>query len=132
MNHPCSHYAHLRAPVARTLLHRQVVGLGMLGKEGSGRLRIVAKQQKMKLSAKAAKKAKAYGGASTTSGLQTSGLTTSLAFTPVQVRVRRAAVCAAHVLWLLHAPLPAVGLRGTDRCYQVNTARSAVLLLTWF
>mmetsp|Transcript_32954 Transcript_32954/g.83657 ORF Transcript_32954/g.83657 Transcript_32954/m.83657 type:complete len:498 (-) Transcript_32954:312-1805(-) len=62
----------------------EVVGLGMLGKEGSGRLRIVAKQQKMKLSAKAAKKAKAYGGASTTSGLQTSGLTTSLAFTPVQ------------------------------------------------
>ncbi|KAJ9526152.1 hypothetical protein QJQ45_009618, partial [Haematococcus lacustris] len=63
----------------------EVVGLGLLGKEGSGRLRIVATQSKLKLSAKNAKKARqsSYGGAST-SGMQTSGLTTSLAFTPVQ------------------------------------------------
>ena len=60
----------------------QTVGLGMLGKEGSGRLRIVASQSKLKLSAKAAKKLKhkSYGG-----GGAASGLVSSLAFTPVQV-----------------------------------------------
>ncbi len=60
----------------------QVVGLGVLGKEGSGRLRVVASQQKQKLSAKAQKKfkARAYG-----SSGSTSGLSSSLAFTPVQV-----------------------------------------------
>lgn len=58
-----------------------VVGLGVLGKEGSGRLRVVASQQKQKLSAKAQKKfkARAYG-----SSGATSGLSSSLAFTPVQ------------------------------------------------
>ncbi|GIL67900.1 hypothetical protein Vafri_21113 [Volvox africanus] len=58
-----------------------VIGLGVLGKEGSGRLRIVASQQKQKLSAKAQKKFKArmYG-----SSGATSGLSSSLAFTPVQ------------------------------------------------
>ncbi len=66
-----------------------MVGLGTLGsKEGSGQLRIVAKQQKMKISAKNAKRmAKqggGWGGTSTASGLQTTGLQTSLAFTPVQ------------------------------------------------
>ncbi|KAG2497858.1 hypothetical protein HYH03_004124 [Edaphochlamys debaryana] len=57
------------------------IGLGVLGKEGSGRLRIVASQQKQKLSAKAQKKfkTKAYG-----SSGATSGLSSSLAFTPVQ------------------------------------------------
>lgn len=64
----------------------QVVGLGVLGKEGSGQLRMVAKQQKIKMAAKKQKgksgTASAYGGGS---GIQTSGLTTSLAFTPVQV-----------------------------------------------
>jgi hypothetical protein len=38
------------------LAHDQVVGLGLLGKEGSGRLRIVATQSKLKISAKNAKK----------------------------------------------------------------------------
>ncbi|KXZ56164.1 hypothetical protein GPECTOR_1g140 [Gonium pectorale] len=58
-----------------------VIGLGILGKEGSGRLRIVASQQKQKLSAKQQKKFKArsYG-----SSGATSGLSSSLAFTPVQ------------------------------------------------
>ena len=59
------------------------LGLGVIGKEGSGRLRAVAVQQKQKLSAKAAKKyniGKTYGG----SGMATSGLASSLAFTPVQ------------------------------------------------
>ena len=64
----------------------------MLGKEGSGRLRVVASQQKQKLSAKAQKKFKsrAYG-----SSGATSGLSSSLAFTPVQVR---ACVCLC-VFW---------------------------------
>ncbi|GIL42836.1 hypothetical protein Vafri_695, partial [Volvox africanus] len=59
----------------------EVIGLGVLGKEGSGRLRIVASQQKQKLSARAQKKFKArmYG-----SSGATSGLSSSLAFTPVQ------------------------------------------------
>ncbi|KAK9805552.1 hypothetical protein WJX72_004756 [[Myrmecia] bisecta] len=59
----------------------EVVGLGVLGKEGSGRLRVAAKQQQQKLSAKAAKKFKqrSYG-----SSGATSGLSSSLAFTPVQ------------------------------------------------
>lgn len=58
-----------------------VMGLGVLGKEGSGRLRIVASQQKLKLSAKSAKKFKqrAYG-----SSGATNGLSSSLAFTPIQ------------------------------------------------
>ena len=54
----------------------------MLGREGSGRLRVVASQQKMKLNAKAMKKYKAkYFG----SGTATNGLSSTLAFTPVQV-----------------------------------------------
>ncbi len=59
------------------------VGLGMLGKEGSGRLRVAAREQKQKMSAKTAKKYAKQAGYK--SGLQTSGLA-SLAFTPVQVR----------------------------------------------
>ncbi|KAG2446240.1 hypothetical protein HXX76_000832 [Chlamydomonas incerta] len=57
------------------------IGLGVLGKEGNGRLRVVASQQKQKLSAKAQKKFKSrmYG-----SSGATSGLSSSLAFTPVQ------------------------------------------------
>ena len=60
----------------------EVIGLGVLGKgQGSGRLRIVAKEQKMKLTAKTAKKvARQHGGR----GGTVSGLTSTLAFTPVQ------------------------------------------------
>mmetsp|Transcript_20589 Transcript_20589/g.49016 ORF Transcript_20589/g.49016 Transcript_20589/m.49016 type:complete len:497 (-) Transcript_20589:41-1531(-) len=58
----------------------EVVGLGVLGKEGTGRLRVNA-TNKQQLSARAQKKfkLKAYG-----SGGGTSGLSSSLAFTPVQ------------------------------------------------
>ncbi|KAF5833497.1 U4/U6 small nuclear ribonucleoprotein [Dunaliella salina] len=62
----------------------EVVGLGVLGKEGSGRLRMVANQSKLKISAKNAKKARQAGYGGATSGLQSSGMQTSLAFTPVQ------------------------------------------------
>mmetsp|Transcript_19087 Transcript_19087/g.32724 ORF Transcript_19087/g.32724 Transcript_19087/m.32724 type:complete len:498 (+) Transcript_19087:198-1691(+) len=64
----------------------EVIGLGMLGQSGSGQLRIVAKQSKLKISAKNAKRAKAAAGgySSQASGMQTAGVTTSLAFTPVQ------------------------------------------------
>lgn len=55
------------------------IGLGVLGKEGSGRLRIVASQQRQKLTAKTAKKYKQIAGRSGA----TSGLSSSLAFTPV-------------------------------------------------
>jgi hypothetical protein len=60
----------------------EVIGLGALGKEGSGRLRVNV-SNKQSLSAKAQKKfkLKAYG-----SGGGTSGLSSSLAFTPIQVR----------------------------------------------
>jgi U4/U6 small nuclear ribonucleoprotein PRP31 len=61
----------------------QTIGLGMLGgaREGSGRLRVVASQQKMKLNAKAMKKHKAkYFGTATA----VNGLSSTLAFTPVQ------------------------------------------------
>ena len=64
------------------------IGLGVIGKEGSGRLRAVAAQQRQKLSAKAAKKfgvggrPGALGGG--VSGIATSGLSSSLAFTPIQ------------------------------------------------
>lgn len=58
-----------------------MVGLGTLGKNaGSGRLRIQARTQKQKLSAKTAKRAKQYGAVGTVSGLSS-----SLAFTPIQV-----------------------------------------------
>lgn len=59
----------------------EVIGLGALGKEGSGRLRVNV-SNKQRLSAKAQKKfkLKAYG-----SGGGTSGLSSSLAFTPIQV-----------------------------------------------
>lgn len=60
------------------------IGLGVIGKEGSGRLRALAAQQRQRLSAKAAKKygmARSYGAAS---GIATSGLSSSLAFTPIQ------------------------------------------------
>jgi U4/U6 small nuclear ribonucleoprotein PRP31 len=62
------------------------IGLGVINKEGSGRLRAVAAQQRQKLSAKAAKKfgaaggGRAYGGG----GGVASGLSSSLAFTPIQ------------------------------------------------
>ena len=62
-----------------------VIGMGMIGKEGNGRLRAVAAQQRQKLSAKAAKKFGLQAGAGgTVSGIATSGLTSSLAFTPIQ------------------------------------------------
>lgn len=84
---PCSTGCHAPRTHARARhCSAQVVGLGLLGKEGSGRLRMVATQSKLKLSAKNAKKARQAGYGGATSGLQTSGLTTSLAFTPVQVR----------------------------------------------
>ncbi|KAK9917190.1 hypothetical protein WJX75_001712 [Coccomyxa subellipsoidea] len=58
-----------------------VVGLGVLGKEGSGQLRAQARTQKQKLSAKVAKKyAKKIGG----SGGATNGLSSTVAFTPLQ------------------------------------------------
>ncbi|MEW5309984.1 MAG: hypothetical protein WDW38_001821 [Sanguina aurantia] len=62
----------------------EVIGLGVLGsKEGTGRLKIVASQSRLKISAKNTKKLKGRGlsggGMSTTSGLSS-----SLAFTPVQ------------------------------------------------
>lgn len=61
------------------------IGLGVIGKDGSGQLRVVAAQQRQKLSAKAAKKfgvagRPGMGG----SGIATSGLSSSLAFTPIQ------------------------------------------------
>ena len=58
------------------------IGLGTIGREGSGRLRAVAAQQRQKLSAKSAKKyaGRSVGGA----GGAASGLSSSLAFTPVQ------------------------------------------------
>ena len=63
------------------------IGLGVINKEGSGRLRAVATQQRQKLSAKAAKKygvaGRAMGGGAM-SGIGTSGLSSSLAFTPIQ------------------------------------------------
>lgn len=57
------------------------MGLGVLGKEGSGRLRALATEQRQKLSAKSAKKfnARMFG-----SSGATSGLSSSLAFTPIQ------------------------------------------------
>ena len=57
------------------------IGLGVIGREGSGRLRAVAMQQRQKLSAKSQKKfaLKNYG-----SSGATSGLSSSLAFTPIQ------------------------------------------------
>lgn len=62
------------------------IGLGTIGKEGSGRLRAVAVQQRQKLSAKAAKKYGVAGRALAggVSGIATSGLSSSLAFTPIQ------------------------------------------------
>ena len=60
-----------------------VIGLGVLGKEGSGRLRMQAQAQRQKLSAKSAKKfaKRAPGGAAGA----INGLSSSLAFTPIQV-----------------------------------------------
>lgn len=57
------------------------MGLGVLGKEGSGRLRALATEQRQKLSAKAAKKfaPRMFGSTGATSGLSS-----SLAFTPIQ------------------------------------------------
>lgn len=65
----------------------EIVGLGVLGRnEGSGQLRVVANQQKVKLNAKQQKKYKGrLGGLASTSAVN--GLSTSLAFTPVQVCV---------------------------------------------
>lgn len=61
----------------------EAIGLGAIGKDGSGRLRALAAQQKQKISAKAAKRhgLRNYGSAS---GVATSGLSSSLAFTPIQ------------------------------------------------
>ena len=57
----------------------------MIGKEGSGRLRAVAAQQRQKLSAKAQKKfaLKSYG---SSGGASTAGHYSSLALTPIQAR----------------------------------------------
>lgn len=56
-----------------------IIGLGLLGsKEGSGRLRVQAQQQRQKLSAKTMKKNKHR-----MSGLQTSGLASTLALSTV-------------------------------------------------
>lgn len=68
------------------LLPPQMVGLGQLGKEGTGRLRLQVRTQKQKLSAKTAKRVKAYGGGA--GGGPISGLSSSLAFTPIQVSSR--------------------------------------------
>ncbi|KAL1194611.1 putative U4PU6 small nuclear ribonucleoprotein Prp31 [Cardamine amara subsp. amara] len=57
------------------------VGYGMLGQAGSNRLRISSVPSKLKLNAKVAKKLKER---QYTGGATTSGLTSSLAFTPVQ------------------------------------------------
>eukprot|EP00878_Enallax_costatus_P019722 GHUV01020815.1.p1 GENE.GHUV01020815.1~~GHUV01020815.1.p1 ORF type:complete len:423 (+),score=111.92 GHUV01020815.1:457-1725(+) len=58
----------------------EVVGLGTINKDGTGRLRLVASQQKVKLNAKQEKKYKArLAGTGTVSGLSS-----TLAFTPVQ------------------------------------------------
>ena len=75
--------------VPRRNARAQMVGLGQLGKEGTGRLRLQVRTQKQKLSAKAQKKAKAYGGG----GPSISGLSSSLAFTPVQVSARCRSMC---------------------------------------
>lgn len=58
----------------------EVVGLGSINKEGSGRLRLVASQQKVRLNAKQEKKYRAR----LAPGAATSGLSSTLAFTPVQ------------------------------------------------
>lgn len=62
----------------------EAIGLGAIGKEGSGMLRAVAAQQRQKLSAKAAKKHGLHRHYGAASGLATSGLSSSLAFTPIQ------------------------------------------------
>lgn len=63
----------------------QMVGLGTLSKNAAGgRLRIAVRAQKQKLSAKAQKKAKQYAAHGTTGTGAVSGLSSSLAFTPVQ------------------------------------------------
>jgi len=60
----------------------EVIGLGVLGsKEGSGRLRVVASQQKVRLTQKQQKK---YKGKLMGGGGAASGLASSMAFTPVQ------------------------------------------------
>lgn len=59
----------------------EIVGLGTINKEGSGRLRLVASQQKVKLNAKQEKK---YRNRLMAAGTATSGLSSTLAFTPVQ------------------------------------------------
>jgi hypothetical protein len=68
----------------------EVVGLGTLGsKEGSGQLRVVAAASKVKLNAKQQKKYKGrLGGLASMGGGAVNGLSSSLAFTPVQVRGR--------------------------------------------
>lgn len=62
----------------------EAIGLGAIGKDGSGRLRALAAQQKQKLSAKAAKKHGLHRNYGAASGIATSGLSSSLAFTPIQ------------------------------------------------
>ena len=63
---------------------RQVVGLGTLGRDAaSGRLRVQARQQKIRLTTKAQKKL-ARSAAGRVGGGAVSGLASSLAFTPVQ------------------------------------------------
>jgi hypothetical protein len=70
----------------------EVVGLGVLGsKEGSGQLRVVANQSKLRLNAKQQKKYKGkLGGLASVGGGAVNGLSSSLAFTPVQVGLARA------------------------------------------
>ena len=77
----------------------EVVGLGVLGsKEGSGQLRVVANQQKLRLNAKQQKKYKGRLGGVASTSTAVNGLSSSLAFTPVQVGGLTAGVAlrAAH------------------------------------
>ena len=65
----------------------QMVGLGTLSKNAAGgRLRIAVRSQKQKLSAKTQKRAKQYAAHGAAGAGTVSGLSSSLAFTPVQVQ----------------------------------------------
>lgn len=100
----------------------EVVGLGVLGsKEGSGQLRVVANQQKLKLNAKQQKKYKnRLGGLASTAHV--SGLSSSLAFTPVQVWERDA---GARLHVRLCAPLRRCLLRPPSACARQPVAACA-------
>lgn len=63
----------------------EVVGLGMIGKDGSGKLRrLQARQQQMKMSNKTAKRMAQQAKRGLGNSSMVSGLSSSLAFTPVQ------------------------------------------------